>query len=49
MDSYKCRVEERRAWQLAELNRTIYAAALGLMIVNIAMAVFVAVYLGGVK
>lgn len=47
--SYKNRVDERRAYETRGLTRAVYAAAAGLGIIDVAMAVFVAVYLGGLK
>lgn len=47
--SYRERVEARRAYQTQDLTRALFAAAAGLAVVDVAMAVFVAVYLGGVK
>jgi len=47
--SYRERVEARRSYETRELTRALYGAALVLAVVDVAMAVFIAVYLGGLK
>lgn len=49
MSDYKERVEERRNWELREISRAIYGAAVCLMIVDIAIAVLVVYVFAGDK
>lgn len=49
MSEYSHRVEERRNWQLGEISRAIYAAAVGLMIVDVLIGVLVIYTFAGDK
>lgn len=47
--TYSDRVEARRAWETQRITSALFACAAALAIVDIGMAIFVAVYLGGIK